>query len=310
MKVFIAYQQSERGLAADLAGVLRKDGYDVFFAFDDIQKGANWEDVIASETSGADAYIIIVGDRQNTWQSIESRQIVLTNAYSKKPKMILPIIIGTGTEIPDILRPFQAIIVPDVKRFTEIKQQVVFALKAYSAMIEKEAKAEKDAQELLQKGIKDHINGVLNRLKSIEWRNKIYASILYALSAIVLLAAIAIAITFLWRTEIRDVSVEKIAIVGGAYLIISGLVISFSKFLFTLAKSFMVEAIRCSDRIHAISFGKFYIEAFDEKVTREEVIKIFNTWNIDNGATVFRNQSGDDYDPKLNELFGLLKKSD
>ena len=29
----------------------------------------------------------------------------------------------------------------------------------------------------------------------------------------------------------------------------------------------MVEAIRCSDRIHAISFGKFYIEAFEEKVS-------------------------------------------
>ena len=310
MKVFFSYQQSERGLAADLAGILRKEGYDVFFAFDDIQKGTKWEEVIASETTAADVYIIIVGESPKDWQSIEARQIVLMTTYSKKPKMVLPIIIGAETEIPEYLRQYQAIIVRDKKQFNTIKQQVLFALKAYSAMIEKEAAADKEAQELLQKGIKDHINSVLDRLRSIEQRNKIYAGILYALSGAVLLATIAIAFTVIGRVAIKDVSVEKIAIVGGAYLIITVLVISFSKFLFTLAKSFMVEAIRCSDRIHAISFGKFYIEAFDEKVTREEVIKIFNTWNIDNGATVFRSQSGDDFDPKLNELFGLLKKTD
>ena len=79
--------------------------------------------------------------------------------------------------------------------------------------------------------------------------------------------------------------------------------------MFTLAKSFMVEAIRCTDRIHAISFGLFYISAFDEKVTRDEVMKIFSNWNIDNGATSFRSQTSEDYDPKLHELLGLLKKT-
>lgn len=309
MKIFISFQQGEQGFAADLAGVLRNEGYAVFFSLDDIQKGLKWEDVLAREATSSDAYIIVVGNSPSIWQSIELQQIVSMKTYSKKPKMILPIVIGKDTQMPDILRPFQAIIVPDTKRFSEIKQQVLFALKAYSAMIEEEARADKEAQALLQNGIKDHINSVLDRLKSIERRNKIYAFILYALSAIVLIATIAIAITFLGRTDVRDVTAEKIAIVGGTYLIISVLVISFSKFLFTLAKSFMVEAIRCSDRIHAISFGKFYIEAFNEKVTREEVIKIFSSWNIDNGATVFRNQSGDDYDPKLTQLFGLLKKT-
>ena len=70
----------------------------------------------------------------------------------------------------------------------------------------------------------------------------------------------------------------------------------------------MVESIRCSDRIHAISFGKFYIDAFDEKVSRDEIINIFTTWNIDNGATTFRNQSVEDYDPKINDLIGIIKK--
>jgi hypothetical protein len=70
----------------------------------------------------------------------------------------------------------------------------------------------------------------------------------------------------------------------------------------------MVESIRSFDRIHAISFGRFYLSAFEEGVTREEFLKIFSTWNIDNGATIFRTQSSADYDPKLTELFAAVKK--
>ena len=70
----------------------------------------------------------------------------------------------------------------------------------------------------------------------------------------------------------------------------------------------MVESIRCSDRIHAISFGKFFLDAYGDEATREEVINAFGSWNIDNGGTTFRNQSSDDYDPKLIELLKVFKK--
>lgn len=70
----------------------------------------------------------------------------------------------------------------------------------------------------------------------------------------------------------------------------------------------MVEAIRCSDRIHAISFGKFFLDAYGSEASREEVLRAFSSWNIDNGNTSFRNQSGEDYDPKIAEIINVLKK--
>ena len=142
---------------------------------------------------------------------------------------------------------------------------------------------------------------VLEKLTVTERRQKRYAGILYAISAVMLLLTMGIAVVFISRTDFANASLEKTLAVGVVYLFLAILVVSLSKFLFTLAKSFMVEAIRCSDRIHAISFGKFYIEAFEEK--------IFSTWNIDNGASSFRNQTSEDYDPKLHELLGLLKRS-
>ena len=70
----------------------------------------------------------------------------------------------------------------------------------------------------------------------------------------------------------------------------------------------MVESIRCSDRIHAISFGKFFLDAYGSEATRQEVIQAFSSWNIDNGSTSFRNQSSEDYDPKIDEIIKLLKQ--
>ena len=303
MKIYISYPRTEHGFVADLAGVLRKRGYEVFFD-DDIPVGADWSKVLSEKIAEADAIIVVYSGNVRPGQA---REVLYSQASQK---LIIPVVIGNDSEVPYDISRIQGIYVNSTKQFDDIKQQVLLALNTYSAQAKEEAKADKEAQELLQKGINSHIEGVLDRLKTLEKRQKIYAGILYALSAIVLLLTIIVAIIFLARTDFSSVAVETVAIVGVTYLLIAVLIISFSKFLFTLAKSFMVEAIRCSDRIHAISFGKFYIDAFDEKVTREEVIKIFSTWNIDNGATIFRNQSSDDYDPKLHELLGLLKKTE
>ena len=303
MKIYISYPRNEHGFVADLAGVLRKRGFEVFYD-DDIPIGADWVEVLPEKIAEADAIIVVYSGDVRRGQAWEERFL-----YSQKSqKLIIPIVIGNNSEVPPDIAG--GIYVDSTKRFDEIKHMVLLSLNTYSAQTKEEAKADKESKELLQKGINRHIEGVLDRLKTLEKRQKIYAGILYALSAIVLLLTIIVAIIFLAKTDFSSVAVETVAIVGVTYLLIAVLIISFSKFLFTLAKSFMVEAIRCSDRIHAISFGKFYIDAFDEKVTREEVIKIFSTWNIDNGATIFRNQSSDDYDPKLHELLGLLKKSE
>lgn len=48
-------------------------------------------------------------------------------------------------------------------------------------------------------------------------------------------------------------------------------------FLFTLAKAFMVEVIRCSDRIHAISFGIFFLDTYGSEASREEVLQAFSS---------------------------------
>lgn len=52
------------------------------------------------------------------------------------------------------------------------------------------------------------------------------------------------------------------------------LLITMTWFAFVLGKSFMVEAIRNMDRIHAIDFGDFYLKLFKEDFEWPELKEI------------------------------------
>ena len=63
----------------------------------------------------------------------------------------------------------------------------------------------------------------------------------------------------------------------------------------------MSESLKIADRIHAISFGKFYLQVFNDKINPDEIKEIFRDWNINNQMNNFSNQSSSDYDPKIIE---------
>lgn len=77
------------------------------------------------------------------------------------------------------------------------------------------------------------------------------------------------------------------------------LLITASKYCFNLAKSFMSESLKIADRIHAISFGKFYLQIFKNNINPNDIKEIFRDWNINNQENNFSKQNSDDFDPKL-----------
>ena len=307
MKVFISFSSKQRPFAKKLADVLQKAGHQVF---DDnsITGAVNASDAIRKELLKSDVVLMVFSGNRELQLSLDAGYAISLFTKGGHP-YVIPIIIGVDTVVPEYVKELHGIYIESDNQFQNASEELLRLLSALQAKMDQENAENQKAQALLQKGINKHVQSVIDRLHAAEKRQKVYAGILYTLSAVVLLLTIGIAIYFLATTDLANTETEKIAIVGIVYLFVAILVVSFSKFLFTLARSFMVEAIRCSDRIHAISFGKFYIDAFDEKVTRDEVIKIFSTWNIDNGATVFRSQTSEDYDPKIHDLLGLLKKT-
>src|SRR6185503_15952382 len=40
-----------------------------------------------------------------------------------------------------------------------------------------------------------------------------------------------------------------------------------AKYTFSLGRSFTIESLKCADRLHAISFGKFYLRVYGQSAT-------------------------------------------
>lgn len=81
-------------------------------------------------------------------------------------------------------------------------------------------------------------------------------------------------------------------------VIVIGLFVALAKYCFTYSQSFTHEAIKNSERKHAINFGKFYLETYGAEAEWSQVKEAFEHWNI-NSSSAFSGSDPDKFDPKL-----------
>lgn len=332
MNIFISYSHADNEFALKLSSVLESDGYDVFID-NKIPIGNNIYKDIGKGIAKADAVIVVISKNSNKSHFVANETISMLSFLDRgRMPLVIPVVLGRGTSLPEGLNRFNYIVVPyeneidnnvsaeleytvhgvrvnlDKSLEKDAIEKIRLILAAHEEKIKKDEQERKATDEKVKTGLSKYIDDVFSNLKEHEKTNKIFAFCLYSISVITLITTIFIATQFFTKEAEYTDNITVLVVYGAVYLFIIIILISLSKLLFTLAKSFMVEAIRCSDRIHAISFGKFFLDAYGSEASREEVLKAFSSWNIDNGNTSFRNQSSDDYDPKINELINILKK--
>lgn len=329
MNVFISYSHIDNEFALKLSSVLEADGYDVFID-NKIPIGNNIYKDIGKGIARADAVIVVISQNSNKSNFVANETISMLSFLDRgRMPLVIPVVLGKDTPLPVDLNRFNYIVVPyeNEKNTSSVEysihgakikldralekdaiEKVRLILAAHDEKIKQDEQERKKSEEKVKTGLSQYIDNVFINLKQSEKRNKRFAFWLYIISIISLTATIVIVVKFLITEKLYADNIMSAIIYGIVCLFIVLMLISLSKLLFTLAKSFMVEAIRCSDRIHAISFGKFFLDAYGSEASREEVLQAFSSWNIDNGSTSFRNQSGDDYDPKLAEIVKILKK--
>jgi hypothetical protein len=88
-------------------------------------------------------------------------------------------------------------------------------------------------------------------------------------------------------------------------VIVIGFLGACSKYAFSLGKAYTSESLKAADRIHAISFGQFYLRAFGEHVNWTELKEVFQHWNIDRSST-FSNLDAAQIDPQILSLIGQV----
>lgn len=94
-------------------------------------------------------------------------------------------------------------------------------------------------------------------------------------------------------------------------ILIIALLVAVSRYSFNLGKTYMNESLKNSDRVHAISFGKFYLQVFGTDVRPDDLKDVFKDWNANNESSFLKLES-QEIDPQvlssILKLMELIKK--
>lgn len=90
-----------------------------------------------------------------------------------------------------------------------------------------------------------------------------------------------------------------------SFLLLKGLVVvtlfgAWAKHAYNLGNAYMHESLKRSDRMHAINFGKFYLEVYGNDVSQSDMKAIFENWNLDSDSA-FTKVQATNFEPKVVE---------
>jgi hypothetical protein len=282
-----------------LAESLKKDGHKTFIPTDNILPGKVLKDEIFFRLKSADFLIVILSKNSINNQNVILETSTAMGYYQEKNKPnILPIIID-DVPIPQFISTFQVLRVlrEEKENISSIISQLISRTLGELQAIEEE---QKETIARVEANAETYIRESISRLEAKEKNYRTIAYLCYLLCGVSLIVAIIFLFNkanFLLNSkeEIKTPEQIQLGILG---FVLLALIISISRFLFLIGKSFMVESLRNSDRIHAISFGEFYLKAFGNKADWNEIKEAFQHWNIDGGSS-FITQSATEFDPEI-----------
>ena len=296
--IFISYANSDEKFARSLSNKLEENGNNVFFAGGSIPAGQDWQASIANSLKDADAMIIILSEEASNSKWIMHEAGAAVGFWQEKGKpVVLPLVID-DIQIPGPLSHIQAIFALD-RNLDKIAGNISRALDAALGRIKAREDEKREAQAHVEATAESYISESLEELRARESGLKKSAYVWYSAAFFSLLMGLGFG---LWRAFTSapnaDITWQSIAQLAVVSIIVIGLLGALSRFAFILGKSFMVESLRNSDRIHAISFGQFYLKAFGEHAEWSEIKEAFQHWNIDKGSS-FMQQEAKDIDPEI-----------
>ncbi|ABP58759.1 hypothetical protein [Enterobacter sp. 638] len=127
--------------------------------------------------------------------------------------------------------------------------------------------------------------------------------------AVAILAAV---VTFIYGGyQFNHAAKDNIDWLFFTFLLIKGLIIitllgAWAKHAFNVANAYVHESLKRSDRMHAISFGKFYLEVYGNKVDQREMKDIFENWNINSDSAFVKIKESDFSLKQLDQITNIM----
>jgi hypothetical protein len=313
MKIFLSYSHYDKKIAQAFYKHFSEHGFEVMWD-GDISVGSKLDE-LQKMILGCDVFIVIISGSSMQSRYVQSEISLALGYMGAHNKPVIPYI-SVENNIPPNLLQYQCFMgTGDIEsdasnlasQLDEIKGKILAqteeSQKAYTAA--QTAAAEK--VEVVKRNLSQYTKKVFERLQRNEKRDRRMAVLFYLLAMLFLGLAVVYSIT-----KITQVAGDATVLQSLEYIISSVLtlavVVALSRLAFTLGKGFMTNALRNEDRIHAISFGEFFIQAYGDEATRDEVRSVFSDWNIDIG-TSFYSQNTSDFDPNVMSALEIIKNA-
>ncbi|MDN3379726.1 MULTISPECIES: toll/interleukin-1 receptor domain-containing protein [unclassified Pseudoalteromonas] len=300
-KIFISHSHQDKALHGALKDALIEIGHDVV-GVDSLSVGANISKALNELLHAADAVVAII-----TEDSLSSKNVIseITVAQAQMDaidsKIFMPVIVG-NIEIPSFLRERLAVMVPDFsnENLTKVVSNIHRAVEHNLAIRTERKRAQKEQASKLEVSKTEFIKEAEERLTKKEASLGLSANIWYGIGYGALILGVLAALLLIKESLGGKVDTTGIILLSIKGLIGVGLLVASSKYAFSLGKSYMNESLKNSDRLHAISFGKFYLQVYGDVVTPDDVKEVFQHWNIDKDSS-FRELGSDNFDPRIFE---------
>jgi len=308
--IYISYTNADQQIALSLSDALKNAGHQILIDTQELTPGIDWRHKLTDALKSADGIIAIITENSLRSQFVLG-EIGAARTYIDidKTKFFIPVVFGQIT-IPLFLQDIQCLI--DNGSMVETAQQINKAIGYYS--IKQKAEQDKQAKQIekIESNASKYVEDAMTRLTVRERRNKFIGNVWYAFGFVCLFGGVLFGIfgiqEFLSTEKIAaDVQWTIVVILTIKTAVIIGLLIACSKYCFTLGKSYINEALKNADRSHAISFGKFYLDAYGSTAQWEDLKEAFQYWNINNESS-FSKLDTNQYDPKFVELVAELSK--
>jgi hypothetical protein len=315
-KIYLSYTSADAEVASALAAALRARKHEPVSDSSALTPGSEWREVLTTALIHADAFVAVLSESalrsQFVLSEIGAARVI---AQSRGDMVIIPVVIGS-IQVPTVIGDIQAIVSEnsDVEYVaTEIDRAVV-ALLARRAVLQQQQEAKSKQEE---KDVGEYVDVAIASLERHEARERIVGSVWFVAGLLALAGGMYFGIVALSRAGRVVPKTEgelSAAWVGFAWatlksLVIIGLILAAVKYCFLLGRAHMSEALKSSDRIHAISYGRFYLRAFRGTEAPEALKEVFQHWNIST-PSAFANSSPDQFDPKyLDKAIGIIKSA-
>jgi len=322
LKIFISYSHADSEIAKIFYGYLQEHGFEVSSDID-LTIGDIWQEKLSRLLSASDVVLVLVSDASMKSGYVKAEIMKVFN--SKKQRLFPYIVNGTESAVISYIENITYFIGTD-NIYDDI-ELIAIALQGIKEIVYTQKKEDYVKIGNIGINLDSYIHEAVETLLKYEKRNLMLSYLMYIFSFLLLASFLLIAVNsatyrsielimhyidamipadMVGTAPVLPFSVLDFMLFAIVDILIFSIILIMSRFAFILGKSFMAESIRNADRRHAISFGQFFIKAYGNEATRDEIREVFREWNIDKGS-LFNLQDIKDTDPYSHSAIDLIK---